>query len=169
MKGSIGVSKSGSVIVSYVLHVTCKFNYFSKECIEMNKQAIAIFCILLTVLTSCSQAPTATLMPTKTATVVKTDAPTKTSPPPTPTKIPAKCFFNCAEIDIVNDTGGLLIFSVSGVGESEWSLVVGTTTVKVNPGVYTIIATASCGIDTDEITVTEGMNEEITYYCTSIP
>jgi len=109
---------------------------------------------------------TPTLAPTRTLAPTNTPKPTRT---PKPTEIPAECIYNCAEIEVINTTGGPLTFSVSGIGKSSWSIVVGTTTIKVNPGFYTITAVARCGTDTDTITVVEGITEQVTYYCSSVP
>lgn len=111
---------------------------------------------------------TETLRPTKTPTrtPIPTLTPTRT---PTKTPIPATCISGCAEIQVINDTGGLLGFTVSGAGESEWSITAGKRTLKVKPGTYIISAVASCGTDTDTITLAEGDIEEITYWCSTSP
>lgn len=88
--------------------------------------------------------------------------------PPTPIP-PAACFTSCASIVISNDTGGPLSVSVAGFSDGKWSVVVGTQTIDLKPGSYTITATALCGTKTDVVVLTEGMIESYSYYCQTIP
>ena len=122
-----------------------------------------------TLIPTFTPSPTYTSAPTHTPTKTITPKPTRTPLPPTNTPIPAICVTNCAEIQIINDTGGFLAFSVSGPGESEWSISIGNRTLKVKPGTYAITATASCGTDFDTITLAAGDVEEITYWCSTSP
>lgn len=91
--------------------------------------------------------------------------------PPTPIP-PAACFSNCSSITISNDTGGPLSILVAGGGmsvDSKWSVVVGTETIDLKPGAYTVTATASCGSKTDVVALTQGVNQSFSYFCSTIP
>lgn len=110
--------------------------------------------------------PTSSSTPTPIPTKTKTPRPTKTA---TETPFPEICFSECGKIRIINDTGGPLTVSIKGIQDNTFELVVGTRDIDINPGFYTISATARCGFDIDTITIVEGVTEEITYYCSSTP
>ena len=82
---------------------------------------------------------------------------------------PAACFNDCASIEITNDTGGLLSISVTGIVDGKWSVVVGTRTIDLKPGSYTVTALASCGTKTDIVILTVGMSQKFSYFCQTVP
>jgi hypothetical protein len=99
---------------------------------------------------------TPTLTPTKTPTATPTHTPTRT-----PTPSPAT-----AQVRVVNNTGGLLNFNLSGPTTGFWSVLNGQTiTVNVVPGAYQITVTAICGSETRAFTVVDGQRVTFTYRC----
>ncbi len=121
--------------------------------------------------------------PTHTATTTETPptsttTPTITGTPPTPTNTPTPSTFlpfirkepSPGRLEIVNDTGGTLTFTLSGLGTRTFGP--GTSYWEnIPPGTYSFTATVTggqcSGTVSDSVTISSGQTERIRFYCSA--
>jgi hypothetical protein len=109
-----------------------------------------------------SNTPTASPTPSRTPTATVTPTPTRTA---TPTRTPTPDPAATARLEIQNNTGQSLTFTLSGPTAGSWTAPSGTSMYNIRPGSYTIQATAWCGSDTAQFTVGTSATKQITYVC----